>query len=187
MCIENLKNKKLLILAGAGVHCKVVRAAKELGIYTIVTDYLEDSPAKAIADESWMYSVTDVDKIVQRCKDEKIDGVLNFCIDPAQIPYQQICEKLGVPCFGTKEQFDILTDKRKFKDYCLKYDVDVIPEYSKIDIEKGHVPLEIMAYGNLPIMKMNYCLLGKSNKCYPTCQMRCQTSNKYYLSDRLRI
>ena len=55
------------------------------------------------------------------------------------------------------------------------------------DIEKGHVPLEIMAYGNLPIMKMNYCLLGKSNKCYPTCQMRCQTSNKYYLSDRLRI
>lgn len=139
MCVENLKNKKLLILAGAGVHCKVVRTAKELGIYTIVTDYLEDSPAKAIADESWMYSVTDVDKIVQRCKEEKIDGVLNFCIDPAQIPYQQICEKLGVPCFGTKEQFDILTDKRKFKDYCLKHDVDVIPEYSKIDIEKGYV------------------------------------------------
>lgn len=139
MCIENLKNKKLLILAGAGVHCKVVRAAKELGIYTIVTDYLEDSPAKSIADEAWMYSVTDVDKIVQRCKEEKIDGVLNFCIDPAQIPYQQICEKLGVPCIGTKEQFEILTDKRKFKDYCLKHDVDVIPEYSKEDIQKGSV------------------------------------------------
>ena len=50
----NLKGKKLLILAGAGVHNKVVRAAKEMGIYTIVTDYLPDSPAKELADESWM-------------------------------------------------------------------------------------------------------------------------------------
>ena len=44
--------KKLLVLAGAGIHSKVVRAAKEMGIYTIVTDYLDpkESPAKAIAD-----------------------------------------------------------------------------------------------------------------------------------------
>ena len=53
------KGKKLLILAGAGVHSKVVRTAKEMGIYTIVTDYLEPtySPAKQIADESWMLYV----------------------------------------------------------------------------------------------------------------------------------
>ena len=31
--MQNLKGKKLLILAGAAVHSKVVRAAKELGIY----------------------------------------------------------------------------------------------------------------------------------------------------------
>ena len=37
----------------------------------------------------------------------------------------------------------------------------------------------------MPIMKMNYCLLGVSNKCYPTCKMRCSTSNTYYLRDRL--
>lgn len=55
------------------------------------------------------------------------------------------------------------------------------------DIEDGHIPLELIVYGNTPIMKMNYCLLGVSNKCYPDCQMRCRTSNKYYLRDRLRI
>ena len=82
--IQDLKGKKLLILAGAGVHSKVVRAAKEMGIYTIVTDYLVDSPAKLIADESWMYSITDVDEIVERCKQNHVDGVINFCIDPAQ-------------------------------------------------------------------------------------------------------
>lgn len=143
--MERYDGKKLLILAGAGVHNKVVRAAKEMGIYTIVTDYLEDSPAKAIADEAWMYNIMDVDPIVAKCKEIGIDGVLNFCIDPAQIPYQKICEKLGLPCIGTKEQFDILTDKRKFKNYCIAHNVDVIPDYSKEDIinDKAEYPVFI--------------------------------------------
>lgn len=54
-------------------------------------------------------------------------------------------------------------------------------------IENGSITLELIVYGNTPIMKMNYCLLGVSNKCYPTCKMRCGTFNKYYLRDRLRI
>lgn len=138
-----LKGKKLLILAGAGVHSKVVRAAKEMGIYTIVTDYLEDSPAKQIADEAWMLNIMDVDGIVERCRAEGVDGVLNFCIDPAQKPYYEICKKLDVPCYGTKEEFEILTDKRKFKEYCLAHNVDVIPDYKEQDIIDGNVEYPI--------------------------------------------
>lgn len=126
--------KKLLILAGAGVHSKVVRAAKEMGIYTIVTDYLADSPAKQIADEAWMIDIKDVDAIVKKCKEVHVDGVINFCIDPGQKPYQEICQKLGLPCIGTKKTFEILTDKRKFKDYCVQHNVDVIPEYTEDEI-----------------------------------------------------
>ena len=48
-----LKGKKLLILGGIAAHIKVVQAAKELGVHTIVTDFLEpdQSPAKLVADE----------------------------------------------------------------------------------------------------------------------------------------
>ena len=53
------------------------------------------------------------------------------------------------------------------------------------NIEKEHIPLELIVYGNTPVMKMNYCVLGVSNKCYPDCMMRCRTNNKYYLIDRL--
>ena len=132
----NLKGKKLLILAGADVHTKVVLAAKALGVYTIVTDYLspQDAPAKQVADEYWMINITDIDKIVDQCRKERVDGVLSFCIDPAQLPYQKICEKLGVPCYGTKDQFEILTDKRRFKNYCKECGVDVVPEYSLEDV-----------------------------------------------------
>lgn len=56
-----------------------------------------------------------------------------------------------------------------------------------MQIENKQVPLELIVYGNVPIMKMNYCVLGNSNKCYPKCLMRCQSHNKYYLRDRLRI
>ena len=57
---DELKGKKLLILAGAPVHCKVVQSAKEMGVHTIVTDYLnyEESPAKQIADEYWNLNIT---------------------------------------------------------------------------------------------------------------------------------
>lgn len=134
--MKNLKGKKLLILAGAAVHCKVVQAAKDLGVYTIVTDYLdvESSPAKKMADEGWMLNITDIDGIVQKCIDEKVDGVLNFCIDPAQRPYQEICERLNLPCYGTKEQFFIMTDKPAFKEFCINNGVDVIPNFTKEDV-----------------------------------------------------
>lgn len=137
----DFKGKKILILAGAGVHCKDVIAAKELGAYTIVTDYLDPhlSPAKQIADESWNISITDIDAIVVKCKEEQVDGVISHCIDPAQIPYMEICERLGLPCYGTREQFEILTDKRRFKDYCLSHNVDVIPDYTEEDILNDRV------------------------------------------------
>ncbi len=137
----DFSGKKLLILAGAGIHSKVVRAAKEMGIYTIVTDYLDpkESPAKAIADEAWMYNITEVDEIVAKSKEVGVDGVLNFCIDPAQWPYLEICEKLGLPCYATRNQLEILTDKVKFKEYCIAHNVDVIPEFSIEDIRAGRV------------------------------------------------
>lgn len=145
-CKNGWNGKKLLILAGADVHCKVVRAAKEMGVYTIVTDYLsiEDSPAKQIADEAWMLDIRDVDAIAERCRKENVDGVLSFCIDPAQIPYQQICEKLEVPCYGTREQFEIMTNKRRFKDYCKRQGVDVVSEYTEEDIKTGNITYPVL-------------------------------------------
>lgn len=133
--MRDLKGKKLLIIGGAFQHCKLVEAARELGVITYVTDYLpvEQAPAKQIADHYSMLNITQIDEIVQMCRDEHIDGVISTSLDACQKPYQQICQKLGVPCFGTAEQFRILTDKNVFKEYCRKSGVDVIPEYSAAD------------------------------------------------------
>lgn len=44
---------------------------------------------------------------------------------------------------------------------------------------------ELIVYGRTPLMTSNYCLLGSTNKCYPTCGSRCKEDVKYYLKDRL--
>jgi len=139
--------KVLLIMGGFAQVCDIVEDAKRKGIHVIVTDYLENSPAKRIADESYMVSITDVDGIVDLCKKRNVDGVMNYCIDPGQKPYQQICERLGLPCYGTKKQFDIMTNKDMFKEACMKNGLDVIPGFSldaecrKEDLEKIEYPV----------------------------------------------
>lgn len=139
--------KKLLILAGAGPHTKVVESAKEMGIYTIVADYLpasEYSPAKLVADESLMNNIFDVDELTQFGREHSIDGVLGFCIDPTQRPAQHIAQNLGLPVFGTWEQFIALTDKKVFKKLCIETGVDIIPEYSEKDISDGVIEYPVL-------------------------------------------
>ena len=36
------------------------------------------------------------------------------------------------------------------------------------------LPVELIAYGRNVLMNSSYCLLGKSNKCYPKCDMKCK-------------
>ncbi len=135
MSNNGLKGKKLLIIGGAFQHCKIVEAAKKLGVITYVTDFLpaDKAPAKQIADHYWMYNITDYDDIEAACRKEQIDGAIALCLDACQRPYQQICERMGFPCFGTKEQFIKLTDKNAFKQTCIENGVDVIPEYHVCD------------------------------------------------------
>ena len=49
------------------------------------------------------------------------------------------------------------------------------------------LPNELIVYGRTPLLNMNYCLLGETDKCYPTCKQRCITNNVYELKDRLHM
>ena len=122
--------KAILFLGAISAMNEIVVDAKKMGYYVIVTDYLHDSPAKKYADETWMLSIDDVDGIVQKCKERNVDGVMNYCIDPGQKPYQQICERLGFPCVSGFEQFDIMTNKDKFAKNCVEHGLDIIPKYN---------------------------------------------------------
>lgn len=67
----------------------------------------------------------------------------------------------------------------------------ISPELDKQTIKtlckNNYMPSELIVYGKTPLLNMNYCVLGETDKCYPTCMQKCQTSNKYYLEDRLNM
>lgn len=65
----------------------------------------------------------------------------------------------------------------------------ISPELDKNTIDKflEMSNQELICYGRTPLMNMNYCPLGKSNRCYPECTMKCNTDNNYYLKDRLNL
>ena len=47
------------------------------------------------------------------------------------------------------------------------------------------IPKELIVYGNIPVMTINYCPLGKSNKCYTDCKRKCLLNTRYFLTDRM--
>ena len=134
--MENLKGKKLLILA-AGAHLiSLIKRAQSYGVYVIVTDMYTDhqiSPGKDVADEYWNISWKDIDALEIKCREVKIDGV---CAGYSEFTVESqilLCERLNLPCYLTMEQLDITRDKLKFKNTCRQYGVPVIKEYASVE------------------------------------------------------
>lgn len=141
-----LKGKKLLILGGASQHRKLVEAAHELGVVAYVTDYLLDhAPAKELADYSYNVNLTELERLADLCRDEEIDGIASGWLDFPQIPYQRLCEITGLPCYGTRTQFDVLTNKVAFKEMCQANGVGtpMVVTQDDIDSFSGVLPFPI--------------------------------------------
>lgn len=145
--MSNLQGKKLLILGGPALACEIVKKAQELGIYVIVTDwYSEDrSPAKKLADKSLMVSTADVTTLTALVRDEEIDGILTGFTDSTLPYYQQLCERVDLPCYATAEQINITTNKRRFKQTCHEHGIPVVPEY-EIKRANGELILNDITY-----------------------------------------
>ncbi len=138
--MSNLNGKKLLILGGIAPSIEVVKHSKQMGLKVYVTDYLPDSPAKKIADKSFMVSTTDVKALAALIEKEKIDGLITGFVDLLLPYYQQVCELTGKPCYATKEQIDMLTNKARFKELCHQFDIPVVDEYTfKLPLTKSKI------------------------------------------------
>ena len=135
--MEELSGKKLLILGAYESEAEIVREAKRLGIYTIVTDNHTDwsmAPAKYVADEAWDISWSDIELLSKKCMEEKIDGCLAGFSERRVGCAQQLCNVLGLPFYSDGARLDIIFDKCKFKNACRECNIRVPKEY---DLAEG--------------------------------------------------
>ena len=145
-----LNNKKLLVLGGNALSIDIVKQANKMGVHTIVTDWnnVNDSPAKLYASEYWNISLLDYDTLISKIKESHIDGIITGFTDSYLLPYQYLCEKCNLPCYATKQQFELTLDKSLFKATCNKYNVPTVPEYSINGFDKN-----IISESNKVILK----------------------------------
>lgn len=130
---NKLEGKKLLFLGANPETSNIVKIAKEMGVTTIVTDYDSNAPAKKVADISYDINGLDVDAICEMARKEQIDGVMVGVADVLVQPYQQVCEKLGLPCYANAKSAAVFNNKRLFKQTCAEFGIEGIPEYSLED------------------------------------------------------
>lgn len=135
---------KLLILSASHNEIDLVLRAKELGIYTVVTDWYDTdhSQAKLVADEYWNISWNDIDELEKMCRKEHIDGVTGGYSEFVVEAVIKLCERLDLPCYCNMDQLDVTRDKLKFKAFCRQNGVPVVHEYNSID-EVNHYPVII--------------------------------------------
>ena len=133
--MSTLKNKKLLIIGGDSFSVDIVKTAQSMGIYTIVTDWYDTkrSPAKLVADEYWNTSIEDYDSLTKQIKEHHVDGILTGFTDSYLLAYQHLCEINNLPSYGTKKQFEILTNKALYKEWCKRFNVPTIQQYNASD------------------------------------------------------
>ena len=124
--------KKILVLAGKPIgSVEIVQKAKDLGLHTIVTDFLSpsDSPAKLYADESWNISTHEIELLTNKCLKENVSyittGVHEFNINRML----DLTERLSLPCYCKRDTWKYCDNKMLFKQLCKKNSIPTAKTY----------------------------------------------------------
>lgn len=126
-------SKTILILGGKPIGSSdIISYLKENGAYTIVTDYLpaKHSYAKQIADESWDLSTSDVDAICDKIIEDQVDAVFTGVHEANIRMASDICDRLNIPFYTTKEQLIKTSIKSEYKQLFRDFDIPVVPEFA---------------------------------------------------------
>ena len=95
-------SKKLLIL-GAGVYqVPLIKKAKEMGLFTIVSSIPGNYPGFALADKVYYCNTTDKEAILEIAKEEKVSGLCTAGTDVAIASIGYANQQLGL--FGVGEE-----------------------------------------------------------------------------------
>ena len=132
MC--SFSGKKLLILGANRAEIEIINKAKEMGLYTIVTDNHTDyslAPAKLVANEAWDISWAAIEVLAQKCVDTKVDGIFAGFSEKRVSCANLLSQKIRKPFYANNALLEVICDKDQFKDMCIKNDIKVARSFEK--------------------------------------------------------
>ena len=138
--MRELEGKRLLLL-GSNVWKDIIKQfADEYGVKLIFAG-LYPAQLDSMVSEYYRIDTTDPEVMIPFIKEHNIDGVY---MGGSELIISHSCDyinKLGLPCYCTKQQWDYLQDKAQFKELCIKSGLPVVPKYEiNPDDIKNSVP-----------------------------------------------
>lgn len=121
---------KVLMLGSDYGSCEIINELHNRGCWVIVADYYETTPAKRIADESWLISTNDFDTLEKRCKDNNVAAVITGASDFNGGNLRVLCKRLGLPMYSQNDSaWQAATNKYVFKELCKSVGAPVAEDY----------------------------------------------------------
>ncbi len=106
--------KKIMILGASYSLVPLIRAAKRLGYYTIVTSIPGDYPGFSVADETCLCDITKPEDVLEAARARGISGIATCCMDVGLRSQGYVASALGLPG-PSWETVQVCTDKAKMK------------------------------------------------------------------------
>lgn len=126
--------KKLLIIGSDFGTISVVKEAHKQGFYVIVADLMESSPTKEEADEAWLISTTEIGKLEKKSRKAGVSAIMFGASDFNISNCRELCKRLNLPIYCENDStWNIVRNKREFKDLCQKVGAPVAKDYFVTD------------------------------------------------------
>ena len=159
----DLSNKTLLLMGG-GAYAKGIKSYKDkMGFRIVAVGKDSNNPIARIADASYVMDTQNVDGIVDIVKKEKVDGIFVGSSEVNISPAIDVAERTGARFYVNRQQWDIVANKARFKEFARKSGFPVIPEFklsanpSKEEIANLQFPVMIKPVDSSGARGLNPC------------------------------
>lgn len=115
-----MAQKSLMLLGGIRYLLPAIEVAHKHGCRVITVDYLPDNIAHKFSDVYYNISILDKEAVLQLAKQEKINGILSYAVDPGVTTAAYVAESMGLPFSCSYETACILQDKGKFRKFLIE-------------------------------------------------------------------
>jgi len=112
--------KKILLLGGSHRDIPLIKASQELGYFVITLGDRDYYLGHQYSDKSYKINFNDLEKVKKIALDEQIDYLLPGCGEESYLKTVQLSHELNIGNFDTLETAQLIHNKWKFKDFCLK-------------------------------------------------------------------
>ena len=126
-----MMKRTLAIVGGGYLQIPLVERAKELGIRTICFAWKEGAVCKDVCDRFYPISIVDKEKILEVCRQEKIDGITSIASDVAVPTISYVANAMGLP--GNSEETAFRCTNKNAMRASLKTGGLRVPESTEVD------------------------------------------------------